>query len=111
MVSSRHSSASWITATAFCRTAYRVPSMPVINRKPPARRAPWAACMSASPFAQVAAVDRHVAVLGQLPPAQLPLGDALERGPVQEEGFNARLGRRPAVDEALEHAPADAHDA
>jgi hypothetical protein len=35
------------------------------------------------PFAQVASGDLDIPIRGQLPPAQLPLGDALEPGPLE----------------------------
>jgi len=40
---------------------------------------------------QIPPADRHIPVLGQLPPAQLPLGDALEPAPLEAIGFDARL--------------------
>jgi hypothetical protein len=43
---------------------------------------------------QIAASDLDVAIIGQLPEAQLPLHDQLEPRPLEMEGFHARLGRR-----------------
>ena len=43
-------------------------------------------------LAQVAPVDFIVPVLGQLAPAQLPLGDALEPGPLEVVGFDTFPG-------------------
>jgi hypothetical protein len=44
---------------------------------------------------QVAPADLDIPVRGQLAPAQLPLGDALELGPLEIVGFDAPLGGRP----------------
>jgi hypothetical protein len=46
-------------------------------------------CPGAVP--QVALGDLYVAVFGQLAPAQLPFGNALEPGPLQVAGFDASL--------------------
>ena len=43
--------------------------------------------------AEVPPADLDVPVLGQLPPAQLPLGDALEPGPLEVVSLDAPLGR------------------
>jgi hypothetical protein len=45
--------------------------------------------------AQVPPADLDISVLGQLPPPQLPLGDALEAGPLEVVGFDAPIGARP----------------
>ena len=49
--------------------------------------------------------DLDIPILGQLASAQLPLGDALELGPLEIVGFDAPLGRGPLREEPLEHAP------
>ena len=43
------------------------------------------------PLAQVPPADLDIPVLGQLPPAQLPLGDAFEAGALEVVGFDAAL--------------------
>jgi hypothetical protein len=43
-------------------------------------------------LAQVAPGDLYIPILGQLAPAQLPLGDALEPGPLEVVGLDAPLG-------------------
>src|SRR5262245_19674646 len=44
-------------------------------------------------------------------PAELPLGDALEPGPLQVIGFDAPLRGGPVGQEPLEHAPRHPHHA
>ena len=39
------------------------------------------------PFPQVATGDLDISIVGQLPAANLPLGDEFEPGPVQVVGF------------------------
>ncbi|HMD62594.1 MAG TPA: GYD domain-containing protein [Stellaceae bacterium] len=56
-------------------------------------------------LADVAPADLDVAVLGQLAPAELPLGDALEPGSLQVVGLDAALGGGPLGQETLEHPP------
>jgi hypothetical protein len=46
---------------------------------------------------------RHIPVLGQLTPAQLPLSDALEAGALEVVGFNAALGGGALRQYPLEH--------
>jgi hypothetical protein len=46
-------------------------------------------------------------ILGQLPPTQLLLGDALEPGALEVVRLNAAFGRGPLREQALEHAPWD----
>jgi hypothetical protein len=48
---------------------------------------------------------RHIPILGQLEPAQLPLGDALKTGPLEVVRSDAILGGGPLREQALEHAP------
>jgi hypothetical protein len=43
-------------------------------------------------LAQVPPADLYIPVLGQLPPAQLPLGDALEPGSLEIVGFDGTFG-------------------
>jgi hypothetical protein len=45
------------------------------------------------PFPQIATGDLDVAVLGQLPAANLPFGDEFEPGAVQVVGFEAPFRR------------------
>ena len=45
------------------------------------------------PSPQIATGDLDIPVVGQLPAANLPLGDALEPGPVQVVGFEAAFRR------------------
>jgi len=45
------------------------------------------------PFPQIATGDLDVPIVGQLPAANLPLGDEFEPGPVQVVGFEAAFGR------------------
>jgi len=40
-------------------------------------------------FAQVAPGDLDIAIIGQLPPSQLPFDRKLEPGPLEVEGFEA----------------------
>jgi hypothetical protein len=49
--------------------------------------------------------SRHIPILGQLAPAQLPLGNALEAGPLEVVRSDAILGGGPLREQALEHAP------
>jgi hypothetical protein len=51
--------------------------------------------------------SRPLISLGQLPPAQFPLGDVLEPGPLEVVGFDAPLGRGSLREQPLEHAPRD----
>jgi len=53
--------------------------------------------------------DLHIPVLAQLAPAQLPLGDALEPGPLEVVRRDAPLGCEcgPLGQYALEHATRD----
>jgi hypothetical protein len=50
---------------------------------------------------EVPSADLHIPVLGQLPPAELALGDALEEGPLEVVRLGAGWGwRAPAKDVA-----------
>jgi hypothetical protein len=59
--------------------------------------------------AQVAAGDLDIAVIGQLPVSQLPLGDALELGAMHIIGFDAALRRYRRIDKAAERLSWNAH--
>ena len=52
--------------------------------------------MSAIGTAEIPPADLHGPILDQLASAQLPLGDALEEGPLEVVGFDAFLGRGAA---------------
>jgi hypothetical protein len=62
------------------------------------------------PFPQIATGDFDIAVVGQLPAANLPLGDEFEPGPVQVVGFEAAFLRGGFWKQDLEHAPGNTHD-
>ena len=62
-------------------------------------------------FAEVAARDLDVAIVGQLLAAHLPLGNQFEGGAIQVIGVEAALGRGAVVEEGLEHATGYANDA
>jgi hypothetical protein len=49
--------------------------------------------------------DLDIPILGQLTPAQLPLGDALEPGPLEIISLDAPLGRGALREQPLEHPP------
>jgi hypothetical protein len=51
--------------------------------------------------------DLDIPILGQLTPAQLPLGDALEPGPLEIISLDAPLGGGPLGQEPPEYAPRD----
>ena len=70
----------------------------------------WLAARSpAHGLAQVPSADLDIPVLGQLAPAQLPLGDALEPGPLKVERLDSPL-RGAAPGGALEDAPRTPED-
>jgi hypothetical protein len=58
-------------------------------------------------LAQVAPANFHVPILDQLQPAELPLGDPLEPGPLWVVRFDAPLKGGLLCQETLEHAPRD----
>jgi hypothetical protein len=60
-------------------------------------------------FAQVATGDLDIAVIGQLPTANLPLGDQFEPGSVKTVGFKAAFGRGGLWKQDLEKAPGNPH--
>jgi len=53
--------------------------------------------------------DLDVAIVGQLPPSDLPLCDEFEPGAVKVVGFEASFGRRGLWKQDLENAPGNAH--
>jgi len=60
---------------------------------------------------QVAAIDLHVAIIGQLPVPQLPFDHQFQPGPVKVVCFEAALWCHRSVDEATEHLTRHADDA
>jgi hypothetical protein len=60
-----------------------------------------------SSFAKVPSGDLDVAIIGQLPPTQLPLNDHLEPGALEMECLHAPLGSRALIEQPLER-PSDA---
>ena len=63
------------------------------------------------PFAEVAARDFDVAIVGQVPAADLSLGDPFEPSAMKVIRFEATFGRGAFVEKGLECATADAHHA
>jgi hypothetical protein len=61
------------------------------------------------PFPQIATGDFDIAVVGQLPAANLPLSDEFEPDSVQVVSFEAPFGRGGLRNQDLEHAPGNAH--
>jgi hypothetical protein len=59
---------------------------------------------------QVTPADLDIGIVGQLPAAHLPLGDQFEPGPMHIVGFQAALGCRGLVEEALEYASRNPND-
>ena len=57
----------------------------------------------------IATSDLDVAIVGQLPPSNLPLCDEFEPGAVKVVGFEASFGRRGLWKQDLENAPGNAH--
>ena len=62
-------------------------------------------------FTEISAGDLDVGVIGQLPATNLPLSDEFEPSSLQMVGVEATLRRRGLIEQPLEHAPADTHDA
>jgi hypothetical protein len=56
-------------------------------------------------FSHIATGDLDIAVVGQLPAANLPFGDQFEPGPVNAVGFEAAFRREGFWKRDLEHAP------
>jgi len=61
--------------------------------------------------AQVPPADLDIPVLGQLAPAKLPLGDALEPGPPEVVRLDVPLAGGPLGQEPLEDPSRDPDDA
>jgi hypothetical protein len=61
-------------------------------------------------LAQISTRDFDVAIVGQLPATDLPLGDEFEPGPVKMVGFEATLRRRGLVEQDLEDASRNPND-
>lgn len=66
---------------------------------------------SGFPFSQIAPGDLDIAVIGQQLPANLPLGDEFQPGPMKMIGFEASFRRRGLWEQDLEHAPGNSHRA
>src|SRR5436309_12661106 len=62
-----------------------------------------------SPVPQIATGDLDIAVVGQLPSTNLPLGDQFEPRPVKVVRFEAAFRRRSLWKQDLENAPGHAH--
>jgi hypothetical protein len=60
-------------------------------------------------FPQIAACSLDVRVIGQLPAANLPLGDQFEPGPVKVVGFEAAFRRGGLWKQDLKDAPGNTH--
>ena len=60
---------------------------------------------------QITTGDLDVAIIGQFPSTQLPLGDYLKAGALEMERLDAPLRRRPLIEEALENAARNPHRA
>jgi hypothetical protein len=63
------------------------------------------------PFSQIATGDFDIAVVGQLPAANLPFGDDFESAAVKVVGFEAPFRRAGFRKQDLEDAPGNPHDA
>jgi hypothetical protein len=61
------------------------------------------------PFPQIASGDLDIPIVGQLPAANLPLGDKFEPSPVNVIAFDAPFWRGGPWKQDLEHAPGNAH--
>jgi hypothetical protein len=59
------------------------------------------------PFPQIATGDFDIAVVGQLPAANLPLSDEFEPSPVKVVGFEAAFRRRGLGKQDLENGQSD----
>jgi hypothetical protein len=70
-----------------------------------------ARCRCDIPFPQISTRNLDVPIVGQLPAANLPLGDEFEPGPVKMIGFEASFRRGGLWEQDLEHAPRDPDDA
>jgi hypothetical protein len=63
------------------------------------------------PFAQIATGDLNIAVVGQLPLSNLPLGDEFEPGSIKMVGFKAPFRRGGLRNQDLEDTPGNTHHA
>ena len=63
------------------------------------------------PLTHIASAYLHVPVLGQLAPAQLPLGDVLKPGPLEAVSLDTAIRGRPFREEALECSARDPNHA
>jgi hypothetical protein len=75
------------------------------------RRSPAVGKISIWSLAQIPAGDLDIPIFAQLTPTQLPLGDALEPGPLEIVRLHTPLGCGPLGQEPLEHAPRHPDDA
>jgi len=57
------------------------------------------------PFPQIATGDLDIPIVGQLPSANLPLGNEFKPSPMKVVGFKAALRRASLRKQDLEHAP------
>ena len=62
-------------------------------------------------FSEISAGDFDIAIVGQLPAAQLAFGYQFEPGSVEMIAFEAPLGCRALREQALKDPPADPHNA
>ena len=62
-------------------------------------------------FPQIAPGDLDIPIVGQLPAANLPLGNEFEPGPVEVIGFEAPFRCAGFRKQDLEDAPGNPHDA
>jgi hypothetical protein len=62
-------------------------------------------------FPQISAGDFDIAIIGQVPAAQLAFGNQFEAAPLKMVGFQASLRRRGLREQALKDPPVDAHNA
>jgi hypothetical protein len=66
-------------------------------------------CWWSCSLPHIATSDLDVAIVGQLPPSNLPLCDEFEAGPLKMVGVEASFGRRGLWKQDLENAPWNAH--
>jgi hypothetical protein len=62
-------------------------------------------------FSEIPPANFDIAIVGQLPAAQLAFGYQFEPGPLKMVGFEAPLGCRALREQALKDPPADPHNA
>ena len=68
-------------------------------------------CCSGFAFTEIAAGDLDIAIVGQLLPADLPLGDEFEPGPMKVIGFEAAFRSWAFREQLLKDEPGYANDA